>query len=105
MLTRMRSFRIWKHELPVIYDRPVPIGVPRDATIVSVDFQHGKLCLWEVHPVVSEPKTQPLKLILMTGTGIIFLMKEKTIFVPLKTFLLDGGNFVLHVFEILEGDA
>lgn len=90
----MRS--IWKFEVPI--DDVFTTAIPRGATILSVDEQHGTVWMWaEVDPDASKEKRS----FRLAGTGHSMPANEERRFIG--TVFLHGGSLVFHLFEIEEG--
>ena len=81
---------VYKYSLR-IHDEQVVL-LPKGAKILTVQGQHGRICLWalvnHVHGV--EPRT-----ILIRGTGHDFPEVGRYI----STFQMENGELVFHVFE------
>jgi hypothetical protein len=86
---------IWKFRLLVRdYDT---IQMPAGANIISVDVQHGEVCLWaEVDPGAAP---QPRHFALVPTGGQL----PRRNLEHLGTVLISSGNFVLHIYELTSG--
>lgn len=85
---------IWKFPLFTIIDEQT-IEMPKDAEILSVQAQRGKLCIW----ALVNPKARKVKItfhLFETGQPV---PKNKGTFIG--TFQLHKGTLVLHLFKIL----
>jgi hypothetical protein len=89
---------IWKYPLEVI-DWQM-IVMPRNSKILSVQIQHGTLCLWAlVDP--TEPKDKErgdINIVRIYGTGHLISSLDIRDMNFMGTFQLLDGNFVGHVF-------
>ena len=83
---------VWKYELDLVDDwqlRPMPGG----ATVVNVDMQNGRLCLWaEVDPSL----TLVDRWFVVEGTGHRFEHRGR----HLGTAHAYGDKLVWHVYEV-----
>ena len=82
---------IHKYTLEILTSQSV--YMPVRAEILTVQVQHGQICLWAMLPRPNEP-ISPRK-ILMYGTGHAIQENGKYI----GTIQLEDGALVLHVFE------
>lgn len=82
---------IWKIQL--ITHAPIQdVLVPEDAELLKVSVQHGKICVWfKCNP--SNPVKPHRIMMCLTGDPIPELSRY------VDTLFLDGGDFILHVFE------
>ena len=71
--------------------------VPKGAKLLSCKAQDEKICLWFLVDPLASKRDVRLFTCIMTGERIEILAKKEFI----DTCLIDGGSFVLHVFEIL----
>lgn len=84
---------IWKYVL----DKPVmDIEMPQGATILTVQTQHGKPCLWAL---VDENRPRSIRTFVSVGTGHEF-PKALAHHYYIGTFQIEG-TLVFHVFESL----
>jgi hypothetical protein len=83
---------IWKYPLKAV-ERQV-VEMPKGATILSVQTQHGDVCIWAL--VDPEAKKES-RTIWIVGTG--HEMPEGIHLRYLGTTQTPGGTFVPHVFE------
>jgi len=82
--------RIFKYELDAAVCQR--IMMPKGATILSVQWQHGVLCMWASVDPESPPE---LRHFVLAGTG------DLTPDGPfLQTLQANGGGIVLHLFEV-----
>lgn len=87
---------IWKFDVPAT--DTFTLEMPRGAKVLSVHSQGEKVCMWaEVSP--GEPKE--LRTFRTYGTGHDISGDENRSFIG--TFLLHGGAFVFHLFELNQG--
>lgn len=89
------SFRVLKYALP-IHGHAV-IEMPEGAEIISVRNQREQITLWATAKNERHSEKRDLY-VAMTGEPVHFINAEPRF---LDTVLLDGGNYVAHVFEIL----
>ncbi len=89
--------RIFKYEIPPVYHAEV--SLPKDAEILFVGNQNEKVCLWAR---VEENAPLETRRFIIAYTGHIVESDELKY---LNTVLLSNGNFVFHVFEVLEATA
>ena len=83
--------RIFKYELEVKSE--FTLELPRGAKILHAEVQKGKPCIW----AKVNPKAQPEKRrFTFTATGDDFAFGGRYV----GTFLLQGGSFVVHLFEL-----
>lgn len=81
---------IWKFDLSGTRELEMPEG----ATILSVDVQFGRICIWAlVEPTA--PKEKRVFCIYGTGAAIADNLGKF-----IGTVQLAGGEFIVHVFEI-----
>lgn len=84
------SKAVWKFTLRPI----IEIEMPDGAQVLSVQEQHGELCMWAL---VDTSKPMVKRKFLTFGTGHILPDGKRLEFVG--TALLESGAFVLNVFE------
>lgn len=83
---------IWKFELKV--DGRQEIDLPEGAQIMSVQEQHGSLCLWAMCEHGAIPKRRTIRIY---GTGHAVSDADRLTFIG--TVQMRGGVLVWHVFE------
>lgn len=83
---------IWKFEIAL--EATQAIEMPRGAEIISVQFQHGVMCLWAI---VDSNAAAEQRIIQVFGTGHDFKAHNRK---HLATLV--QGAFVWHVFERLK---
>jgi len=86
---------VWKYPFEVegYFERDLPVG----ARIVSVAVQMGQPCFWAlVNPRAAERRRR----FYLLGTGHEIQDDDADLLVHHGTFMLDGGRFVGHLFEI-----
>lgn len=88
--------KIFKYELPIVdfHQVEMPVG----AHVLSVQEQHGKLCLWAAVNQVEETETRSFSIV---GTGHYFncdIESCKTMYIG--TVQMAGGSLVWHVFDL-----
>ena len=83
---------IYKYNLSIKEER----SIPKDSKILKVDLQHGNLCLWAL--TSTDTREQCKIEIYYTGSTL----KEGLEHEHLGTFLLQNGDFVVHVFKTIE---
>ena len=85
----MTDKTIWKFEI-----RPgEPVEMPRNAEILTVQMQYGAPMLWAI---VDPDEITEYRSIQVIGTGHPLPDNPRKY---IGTFQIDGGRFVLHVFE------
>lgn len=87
--------KIFKYELEPQGRGEITVELPEGAKILSIAFQHGKLCLWAL---VSPMNIHVERHILMLGTG----WESPTGVEDMRhisTIQQDGGQFIWHFFE------
>lgn len=83
---------VLKYPLP-LKDR-TSVWLPVGATILSIQEQHGQVCLWaRVDPAAP----QELRMFRVAGTGHVL---GPCVGKHVGTVMLDGGRLVLHIFEV-----
>jgi len=80
----------------------VTLSLPLGTTILTVQAQHGLVCLWAL---LEAPHSEMMELrtFRVVPTGVEFTKPETpemTILNYIGTIQLDGGNLIYHVFEI-----
>jgi len=91
---KMSEKVIWKYELMVADEQGVEM--PKGATILTLQVQRGKPCLWVL---VSPDAEKEIRTFETFGTGHLY---SDHIWEGLKyigSYQLSDGNFVGHVFE------
>jgi len=89
--------RIYKYPIPLGY---FSLGLPKGAKILTVHEQHGEPQIWAlVNPDEPFTETRNFRVV---GTGHPIGENEEVLRY-IGTFQLDGGNFIGHLFEIMEG--
>ena len=83
---------IYKYPLEIATIQP--LQVPRDAKILSVQFQNDVLCLWAL---VDPKKELTIRYFLIFGTGRLIENMPKTVFLA----TVQHAGYVWHVFEKL----
>ena len=83
---------IWKFEIKGSF---CDIEMPADALILNLATQYEKPCIWA--QVETEAPLEKRRFVTL-GTGHPFTNHEQARFVG--TFMLHGGSFVGHVFEV-----
>ena len=87
---------IWKFQLEVTSHQTVEM--PKGAHIIHVASQFEKPCLWAIVDPMAEKEARPIG-ILTTGQTSFGAREIKY----LGSFMLQGGAFVWHVVEPVEG--
>ena len=82
---------IWKYILGPYSEQSLQI--PKDSTILSVDSQGSKLCLWAM---VDPDKTKEYRVFEVFGTGLSIPPGNRTF---IGTCKLDNDTMIFHVFE------
>lgn len=85
---------VWKFPLRVTGEQHILL--PKDATILCVQTQHGNPALWAKFHSNIDPPLMEDRCFIITGTGHELPEGNLTY---LGTFQLQGGNFVGHVWE------
>ena len=89
------SKQIWKY---ILIDATTTMEIPENGNILSVDEQHGNICIWiEIN---TKNKKIPRQFEIF-GTGTIMLEEEKTVRKFIGTVKLHDSNFIFHVYERL----
>lgn len=86
--------QIWKYQLTTTDE--VSVNMPRGATILSLQVQHGRPCIWALVDPPAPNVTRRFR-IFRTGHRIDGLDRQF-----IGTFQVDNGNSVFHVFEDTE---
>lgn len=106
---RIIKYKIYKVELKTILAQEIII--PIKAKILSVKYQNGIPTLWYMFDEKTELEKMP-RVILMVETGPSFNVQEAIELVHLATLtqenvksLSHSGNYVSHVFEMVDDSA
>lgn len=86
---------IWKFQVPV-QDR-FQLDMPVGSTVLSVNQQHGKVCMWA--SVDTDAETSPRNFALV-GTGHVLPSCHDVWRTFIGTVMLHGGDLVFHLFEM-----
>lgn len=70
------------------------VELPKDAQLLKVDDQHGKITLWAL---VSPDNAPEVRNIEVFGTG--HSISDPDTLKYINTFFVQGGNYVFHAFE------
>jgi hypothetical protein len=89
----MSEYTVWKFVLP-LEDNP-QVDMPSEAYVLSVDQQHGQLCVWALVDTSAPSSTRTFAI---RGTGHPTNDIEQTNKF-LGTVLMANGNLVFHVWE------
>ena len=88
---------VWKYGLEAGYQ---DVLVPPGAEVLGVHEQRGSVCLW----ALVDPRQRPMEarrfLVVPTGVGLCVGSGDRF----LGSVFLRGGDVVLHVFEVREGE-
>jgi len=84
------SLSVWKFPLRV--DDVVPVEMPEDAKLLTVQLQRGEPCLWALVCPEAPKRTRFLRIV---GTG--HPVEDDLLYVG--TFQLQNGALVFHLFE------
>lgn len=84
---------IWKYEIPI--EDEFVIEMPDRAEIIHVETQDGKPQMWAIVPVFDVAMVR--RHFRLVGTGHSLQTNGKK---HVGSFMLAGGNFVGHVFEV-----
>lgn len=87
---------IWK--MPLIVEDIQDISLPKESTILSIQFQHGMLCLWAEVDTESSSETRMIE-IYGTGHRIYGDMGIERKYIA--TVQEAEGNLVWHIYERL----
>lgn len=85
--------QVWKYKIPI--KDATEIEMPKGARIVHVDIQYGEPCLWALVNPQADKETRYIR---VAGTG--HEVSPEDTMDHLGTFMLAGGTFVGHVFEM-----
>lgn len=86
----MTSLSVWKYEIQVTDE--FTVSMPMLATVIHVDVQDGKPCMWALVNPANERVERTFH---VHGTG----HPVPSAMVHLGSFLLHGSTFVGHLFE------
>ncbi len=84
--------QVWK--FPIEPDDRITILMPAGAKPLSVQVQHGTVCLWALVEPAMQKTYRAFKIF---GTGHDIPEPHRLTFVG--TFQLEGGTLVFHLFE------
>lgn len=90
----MADYAVWKFELET--QDIVDVQMPAGAKLLHVAVQHGTPCLWALVDTTAAPVLRRLRII---GTGH---RADAVAAVHVGTYMLHGGMFVGHVFDLGE---
>ena len=86
--------QVWKYE---IKPNKVIVEMPKDAEILTVQNQHGRVCIWALVNPENEKEKRHFE---VYGTGYdIFIYGFDTKLKYINTFQLFSGDLVFHLFE------
>lgn len=91
-------FTIWKYQLPQ-GSMWTSIPMPKNAEVLSAGSQDDMPFVWVKVPQISEGHENRNFLVVETGVTVSSNARETRF---IGTVLLDGGRYVLHVFEELQ---
>lgn len=98
------DYHIWKHELPaeasLRQKKAIPVVMPKYAEVLGIGVQNNIPVVWEKHPVHAEEEVQQTFWFRLVETGMSFDGSYGGKY--LGTLLMDGGEYVLHVFMFRE---
>ena len=89
----MPDFRIFKYTID-LNKRTQCVFPPEDASILSVQMQHGECQIWVLCDASRPEKSRTIETL---PTGAYVKSHEHLVF--LGTIQVDGGSLVFHIFE------
>jgi len=92
-MTRSDMRKIWKYELDTRKER-FDILVPMGATFLTAQIQNGKVVMWAE---VEDERPMEVRHFLFIETGAPLFREGILRFIA--TLQLDGGKYVVHLFE------
>jgi len=88
---------VW--DLPGFVPYEVTIEMPKGARITGVSVQFEALCLWALVNTGEQIKKRKF---LVAQTGMTINEREAQL-TPIQTLILDDGEYVLHIYEVVGG--
>lgn len=90
----MNAGQIWK--FPLTGSSPIAVQMPKDAEILSAQFQRGKICIWACVRPWKETEQRQFHIY---GTGEQMHIPEGDY---IGTVQAAGGDLVWHIYDVTE---